>query len=64
MANLRPDLREYIGGGGFTYDSIGEVADIITKPVPDGMREIGFEQARKSDIFEHKVILTNLWRRV
>jgi Glycosyl transferase family 2 len=63
VANLRPDLRDYVGGGGFIYESIGEVADIITKPVPDEMREIGFEQARKSDIFEHKVILTDLWQK-
>jgi hypothetical protein len=26
------------------------------------MRELGFHQARKSNIFEHKVLLTDLWR--
>jgi glycosyltransferase involved in cell wall biosynthesis len=62
MPNLRPDLREYIGAAGFTYEAISEVADIITRPVPDEMRERGFEQARKSNIFEHKTILTDLWQ--
>jgi glycosyltransferase involved in cell wall biosynthesis len=62
MPNLRPDLREYIGRAGVLYDSIGEVADIIRKPVPAEMRELGFEQAKKSDIFEHKAILAELWR--
>ncbi|HKQ04903.1 MAG TPA: hypothetical protein VJ464_07210 [Blastocatellia bacterium] len=63
IPNLRPDLREYIGAAGFIYESISEVADIIRRPVPDEMREIGFEQARKSNIFEHKTILTDLWQR-
>jgi hypothetical protein len=62
IPEVRPDLREYLGGAGFIYESISEVADIISKAVPDEMREMGFEQARKSDIFEHKVILTNLWK--
>lgn len=61
--NLRPDLKEYLGGAGFLYDSISEVAEIISKPYPEEMREKGFEQARKSDIFQHKKILTDLWEK-
>jgi hypothetical protein len=61
VPNLRPDLREYVGDAGFIYDSIREVGDIISRPVPDEMRERGFVQARKSDIFEHKTVLTRLW---
>lgn len=63
MANLRPDLRDYVGDAGFLFDSVGEVADIISKPFPEELREMGFEQAKKSDVFEHKAILTNLWRK-
>jgi hypothetical protein len=63
MPNIRPDLRDYVGKGGFLYNSIGEVADIISKPFPEEMRQIGFEDAKKSDVFRHKVILTNLWRK-
>jgi hypothetical protein len=61
MSNIRPDLKEYLGGAGFLFDSIKEVPDIICKPYPDEMREIGFEQSRKSDIGEHKFLLTDLW---
>ncbi|MGB7442276.1 MAG: glycosyltransferase [Coleofasciculaceae cyanobacterium] len=62
MANLRPDLREYVGEAGFLFDSISEAKEIISQPFPDELREIGFEHAKKSDVFEHKTILTNLWR--
>jgi glycosyltransferase involved in cell wall biosynthesis len=60
--NLRPDLKDYVGDAGFLYDSISEVAEIISQPFPKEMREKGFEQARKSDIFQHKYILTDLWQ--
>jgi len=60
--NIRPDLKEYLGGGGFLYNSISEAADIISKPVPEEIRKKGFEQAKKSDIAEHKEILLNLWK--
>ena len=64
MPNLRPDVRDYVGAAGILYDSIGEVRDIIRRPVPEEMREAGFEQAKKSDIFRHKARLTDLWQRV
>ena len=63
MPNIRPDLKEYVGNAGFLYDSISEVANIISKPFPEEMRQIGFEHAKKSDIFEHKVKLTDLWQK-
>ena len=59
--NLRPDVKEYLGGSGFLYDSIREVPKIISQSYPDKMREIGFEQAKKSDIAIHKKLLVNLW---
>jgi hypothetical protein len=62
LPNLRPDLRDYLGGAGFLYNSVSEAADIISKPYPEVMRRLGFEQAKKSDIFEHKSTLLNLWR--
>ncbi|MEO1184241.1 MAG: hypothetical protein AAFX46_05790, partial [Cyanobacteria bacterium J06636_27] len=61
MPNIRPDIKEYIGEAGFIYDSIEEVVDIINKPVPEDIREAGFLQAKKSDIHEHKHLLTELW---
>jgi glycosyltransferase involved in cell wall biosynthesis len=61
VPNLRPDLREYVGEGGFLYNSMSEVKDIISKPFPEEMRQAGFEQAKKSDIFRHRHALTDLW---
>jgi hypothetical protein len=63
LPNLRPDLRDYLGGAGFLYDSIEEVRDIIAKPYPEEMRRAGFEQAKKSDVFRHGRLLLDLWRR-
>ena len=61
MPNLRPDLREYVGKAGILYESINDVIEVVKNPVPHEMREEGFVQARKSNIFEHKKILTALW---
>ena len=61
VPNLRPDLRDYVGPAGFLYNSVGEVADIISRPFPEELREIGFEHARRSDVNEHKSVLTSLW---
>jgi len=62
--NLRPDIKEFIGDAGYVYNSIEEVAEIISKPFPMDKRKRGFEQAKKSDIAEHKEILLNLWEKV
>lgn len=64
MANIRPDLRDYVGGAGFLFNSVTEAHDIITKPFPDEKREQGFEQAKKSNIFEHRTSLFALWQTV
>lgn len=61
---LRPDLEDYLGGAGFLYTSLAEVRDIISQPFPAELREIGFENAKRSDIRAHKAILTALWDRV
>lgn len=62
MPNLRPDLAQYVGeGAGVLYDSIDELPAIVSGPVPDEMRERGFEHAKKSDIARHKHLLTDLW---
>lgn len=64
MANIRPDLREYVGDAGFLFNSVTEAYDIITRPFPEEMRERGFEQAKKSNIFEHRTSLFSLWQTV
>lgn len=63
MPNLRADLRDYVGPAGFLYDSLSEVVDIVSRPLPSDLRELGFEHARRSDIARHKVELVELWGR-
>jgi hypothetical protein len=62
VPNLRSDLRDYVGQSGYLYDSIEEVVDIVSQPYPRELRELGFEQAKKSDAFEHIDLLLDLWR--
>jgi glycosyltransferase involved in cell wall biosynthesis len=61
LANVRPDMKQYIGDAGFLYDDLEHASRIISQPVPEEIRERGFEQAKLSDINQHKTLLTNLW---
>ena len=62
MANIRPDLQEYLGsGGGILFDDVAELKDIVREHVPEEMRERGFEQCWKSDIAKNISQLTDLW---
>lgn len=61
MPNIRPDVKTYVGDAGIVYDSIDDLRDVVRAPVPEEMREAGFEQAKKSDVFRHKRLLTELW---
>jgi hypothetical protein len=63
MANVRADLRDYVGDAGFLYDTQAEARRIVTGPFPEDMRQRGFELARRSDIAGHKGRLTDLWQR-
>lgn len=64
MPGIRADLAQYVGQGGFLYDSVDEVEAIVRGPVPDHVREAGFAQARLSDIQQQRHLLTGLWDRV
>lgn len=64
MQNVRPDLRQYLGGAGYLFESIEEIQTLIRDVVPSKMRERGFEQARKSDIEQHIYLLFDLWKSV
>lgn len=59
MQNIRPDIQTYIGGAGFVFDQIAEAAEILSKPYPSQLRELGFKLARRSDI---SVNITKLFR--
>ena len=58
---VRDDLRDYVGPGGYVYDSLEEAHDILNAPFPDQAREASFEQARRSDIRRNIGDLTALW---
>lgn len=65
MANIRPDLKDYVGeGGGILFDDIEELTDILPSEVPPEMRERGFELCWRSDIAKNITQLTDLWDRV
>jgi glycosyltransferase involved in cell wall biosynthesis len=61
MPRIRPDLAQYVGQGGYLYDSIEEIVDLVRGPVPNEMREAGFAQAWLSDVQQQKHLLTGLW---
>jgi glycosyltransferase involved in cell wall biosynthesis len=61
MANLGDDLKEYVGPGGFLFDSMAEAREIISKPFPEDRRLASFEHAKKSDVATHRSVLTDLW---
>jgi glycosyltransferase involved in cell wall biosynthesis len=65
LANVRSDLKDYLGeGGGILYDDIEELRDILPGEVPNEMRERGFELCWRSDIRKNISQLTDLWERV
>jgi hypothetical protein len=61
MPDLGRDIDDYIGGAGFTFSNLAEAQEIVSTPYPAELRELGFEVAKRSDIAEHKHILTDLW---
>lgn len=64
MANLRPDMAEYVGeGGGYLYEDIRDVPEMIAGDVPADMRARGFELCWRSDIRKNIKDLTDIWDR-
>ena len=61
VPNIRPDMKDYVGPAGYLYNSLDEVIPLVSGPFSEERRELGFEHAKKSDVFSHKVILTDLW---
>src|SRR5262249_4676730 len=64
MANIRPDLRSYVGESGYFYDDVSELQELIRRPVDPSRREAGFENAKKLDIDNHIDKLTSLWDKI
>lgn len=62
MANIRPDLRLYAGPAAFFYDSLDQALEVIKQPFSEELRLMGFSQALKSDVAQHRSLLFQLWR--
>ena len=61
VANVRPDIKEYVGESGYTYNTLDEAAEIISSPPPAAMRDAAFDHASSMDLRKHKHLLTGLW---
>jgi hypothetical protein len=57
----RPDAAEYLGGAGVAFRRCREIADLVSGPVPEEMRERGFEVAARSDVKRHIQTLEEIW---
>jgi hypothetical protein len=61
IQNIRPDLAEFVGPGGYVFDTMEDVGRIISRPFPEEKREAGFLHAEKSDVDGHIDLLYRLW---
>ena len=61
IQNIRPDLAEFVGEAGYLVDSMEDAAKIISQPFSNELREMGFAQAKKSDVNGHIGKLEALW---
>jgi hypothetical protein len=43
---------------------LDEAREIVAQPFPEEMRQIGFEHAKKSDVFAHRALLFERWGKV
>jgi glycosyl transferase family 1 len=61
LQNIRPDVAEYVGPGGYVFDTIEDARRIISEPFPEERREASFLHAERSDIDKHIELLFRLW---
>jgi hypothetical protein len=61
MQNIRPDIAEYVGPGGYVFDTIEDTRRIISEPFSDERREAGFLHAENSNVDAHIELLYRLW---
>jgi len=61
MQNIRPDVADYVGPGGYMFDTVEEARRIISAPFPEERREASFLHAEKSDVDRHIELLFQLW---
>jgi glycosyltransferase involved in cell wall biosynthesis len=59
---IRADIRDYVGDAGIVYDDVREIAEIVKGPVPQELRERGFERARQFDLRKTVRALEAQWQ--
>jgi hypothetical protein len=64
VPNIRPDMADYLAGGGFLYDKVEDALRFMNEPAPSSMREAGFANAERLDVRRNIHLLTDLWDRV
>lgn len=57
----REEQLAYLGGAGFLYRDIRELPELLSRPYPDEMRDLGLSNAGKCDIEAHRGLLTEVW---
>lgn len=61
MRNLRADIADWVGPGGYVFDSLDDAARIVSQPFPEEKRRLSFAHARQHDVSNHLGVLTDLW---
>jgi len=61
VQNIRPDIKDYVGPGGYVFDTLDDACRVISQPFPEEKREAAFQHAEKSDVDSHIGLLYQLW---
>jgi GR25 family glycosyltransferase involved in LPS biosynthesis/glycosyltransferase involved in cell wall biosynthesis len=57
----RPEDHAFVDGGGYVYEEIDDIVDILANEYPAEMRSRGFENASRWDIRRHIGDVASLW---
>jgi hypothetical protein len=61
MQRIRDDLADYVGEAGYLFTTLEQAGEIISGPFPGHRRQLGFEQAWRSDAALHLDALCKVW---
>ncbi|MGI9602330.1 MAG: glycosyltransferase [Acidimicrobiales bacterium] len=61
LPGRRDEQLEFLGDGGFLYNTLDELHRIIADPYPETMRRAGYAAAERCDVQQHKHLLSDVW---
>lgn len=61
LPGRRQEQLDFLGGGGFLFESIRDVPETISREYPEEMRLRGLENAKKCDVSTHCEMLLQVW---